>query len=114
MDGFSMLMRQFVAATNGGQPLIASDSWVYGRLNGGVPKPRLQADGSQVCRRAARTSPRDLKRLGPIAPETSMFSATTRVPSNHFWPKSGDSREEWRCVPGRAVLLHDDAKAPWE
>lgn len=114
MDRFNALLHQFVDSANGGHPVIASYSWIYGRLNGVVPKPWSQAYGNQVSRYAALTTPRELKGLGPVALDTFIVSTTTRMPSSGYWPKAGHSREAWDRVLGRAMLLHGTAKAPWE
>lgn len=31
-----------------------------------------------------------------------------------YWPNAGHGRDAWDRVLGRAMLLHGDAKAPWE
>lgn len=111
---FDTLHERFVAAANGAQPVIASYSWIYGRINGGVPKPWSQAYGNQVSRQAAHTRPRVVNGLGPVALDTFIVSTTTRMPSDGYWPKAGHGRDAWDRVLGRAMLLHGDAKAPWE
>ena len=70
--------------------------------------------GNQVARLAALTPPRELKGLGRVALDPFIVSTTTRVPSNGYWPKAGHSSDAWNRVLGRAMLLHGDAKAPWE
>lgn len=104
----------FVDAVNDGHPIIASYSWVYGRLFGSTPRPWSQGHASEVASIAHGTTRRHVHGLGPVALDTFVVSTTTRVPGEGHWPAATYERTAWEHAFVGAQLLHGATRAPWE
>jgi Protein of unknown function (DUF429) len=108
------LHTRFVEAVNEGRPVIASYSWVYGRLFGAIPKPWSQAHGGEVAAIAHRTALIHVDSLGLVALDTFVAGSKTGVPGPGLWSAVAYREADWNRVFRRAHLLHGAARAPWE
>jgi hypothetical protein len=105
---------RFVEAANAGRPLIASYSWVYGRLFGSVPTAWSQGHAGKVAAIAHSTALSHVNDLGPVALDTFVVGSTTRAPGPGLWPAVAYREADWYRVFRGAHLLHGTARAPWE
>jgi hypothetical protein len=105
---------RFVEAVNAGRPVIASYSWVYGRLFGSIPTPWSQGHAGKVAAIAHRTALSQVNGLGLVALDTFVVGSATRAPGPGLWPTVAYREEDWHLVFRGAHLLHGAARAPWE
>jgi hypothetical protein len=104
----------FVEAVNAGRPVIASYSWVYGRLFGSIPTPWSQGHAGKVAAIAHRTALSHVDGLGLVALDTFVVGSTTRAPGSGLWPAVTYQEADWYRLFRGALLLHGAARAPWE
>lgn len=104
----------FVEAVNAGRPVIASYSWIYGRLFGSIPTPWSQGHAGKVAAIAHRTALGHVDGLGSVALDTFVVGSSTRAPGPGLWPAVAYEEADWLRVFRGADLLHGAAKAPWE
>jgi hypothetical protein len=108
------LHTRFVEAVNAGRPVIASYSWVCGRLFGSIPTPWSQGHAGKVAAIAHRTALSHVAGLGPVALDTFVVGSATRVPGPGLWPAVAYQEADWHRIFRSAHLLHGAARAPWE
>jgi hypothetical protein len=108
------LHTKFVEAANAGRPVIASYSWVYGRLFGSIPTPWSQGHAGKIAAIAHRTALSHVDGLGPVALDTFVVGSSTRVPGPGLWPAVAYDEAAWNHVFRDAHLLRGAARAPWE
>jgi hypothetical protein len=106
------LQERFCEAVQNGRPVIATYSWIYGRVFASVPLPWSHGHALKISTQAHSTRPRILPGLGAVALDTFIVSARTRRPSHGYWPVVLHDEQQWQRTLGQAQLLHGAAKGP--